>query len=68
VGLWSKLSKVGILNLTTRQLHQVPRFRNGLGTPYGFWRDKSSGTIFVTHTGALDLKDSRTGAIAVHTF
>jgi hypothetical protein len=67
VGLWSKLSKVGIVDLTTRQLHQAPRIRNGLGTPYSFWRDKNSGTLFVTHTGALDAKDSRTGAISVHT-
>lgn len=66
VGVWGNLGKVAMIDLASRELSLIPRFRDGLGIPYGFWLNEVEQVLFVTHTGALDPDDGRTGAIAVH--
>lgn len=66
VGLWGKEAAIGLLELGEKTFSVAPRVRDGLGIPYGFLRQQGTGFLFVTHTGALQPGDRRTGALAVH--
>jgi len=66
VGVWGKQARIGVIDFIRKDLSLVPRIRDGLGIPYGFWLDESNDILFVAHTGAITPGDDRTGAIAVH--